>query len=184
VGSTRRDFGTFGRAATAAGVAARIVCTRQNVGPDFATFGDSVRVTAPERPLTLREVVELYLGARAVAICLAGVEVLAGYWTLCDALAVGRPVIMTRHPLVDLDLEAEGVGRWVAPGDEHGWAAALRWFDDHPVEAAEMGRRARSLVDGGFDARTFAHQLMDVFDSLLGLDTRDRSTGAAREHTP
>ncbi len=171
-------FGTFGMAATtAAGVAAHIVCTRHNVMPEFATFGDSVRITAPGRALSLREVVDLYRGARAVAISLADVDALAGYWTLCDALAVGRPVIMTRHPLVDLDLEAERIGRWVAAGDVDGWADALSWFDGLPLEAADMGRRARRLVDAGFDARTFAHRLMDVFDSLLGLDTRssDRS---------
>jgi hypothetical protein len=36
-----------------------------------------------------------------------------------DAIGMGKPVIMTRHPLIDIDIEAKG-GIWVNPGDVEG----------------------------------------------------------------
>ena len=85
---------------------------------------------------------------------------------------------MTRSPLVDIDIERLGAGIWVDPDDRDGWANALRRLHDDPDEAAAMGRRGRALVDGGLDSRTFAHQLMDLFDSMLGIDTRRRPADA------
>jgi len=35
-----------------------------------------------------------------------------------------------------------------------------------------MGRRARALVDGGLNCESFANRIMDIFDSVLGIDTR------------
>lgn len=173
IGKSLRDFDTFGVAATRAAVPARIVCTPDNVTPAFSSFGDNVEVKTGDRgPVPWGPVCEMYRTARVVAICLSSTRILAGLWVLLDALGFGRPVIMTRSPLIDLDIEAEGIGRWVDMGDVDGWCDALRFFEDHPDEAREMGRRARRLVDQGYDIRHFAHRLMDVFDSLLGIDTR------------
>lgn len=174
VGKSLRDFETAGRAATRAGVRMEIVCSPADVTPAFARFGERVSVRTGGRgllpPAALRD---LYPRARVIAIPLSTTRLMAGYWTLLDAMAAGRPVVMTRTPLVDIDLESEGIGRWVDSGDEDGWAEALAWFEDHPDEAAAMGRRARDLVDGGFDQRAFARQIMDLFDSLLGIRTND-----------
>ena len=92
---------------------------------------------------------------------------LYGLNSLADALALGKPVIMTRIPEMGLDIEAEGIGRWVAPGDVAGWRAAIAFFDEHPEEAVAMGARARALVDDGLHSEAFAHALLDVFDAVL-----------------
>ena len=80
---------------------------------------------------------------------------------------MGKPVIMTRNPYVDIDIEKEGIGRWVDPGDVDGWREAIQWFADHEEEARAMGERARMLVDNGLNSSTFADQIMDIFDRIL-----------------
>ena len=73
-----------------------------------------------------------YARARALAIPHYGQASIVGLSSLIDALGMGKPVVMTRHPLVDLDIEKEGAGRWVAAGDAEGWRAAIEWFDRNP----------------------------------------------------
>jgi len=176
-GQAGRDFAPFAAAAAAAGVPAHIV-TLTSTAPQGAP-GDAIAgVTeyAPGVKLELRrpddwmthvELRSLYRQARAVAIPLERTAYLAGLTSLIDALAMGLPVVMTRTPFIDLDLEAEGIGLWVDGGDVQGWRAALERLRDDPEEAAAMGARARALVDGGLDSRHFAHEIMAVFDRLL-----------------
>jgi glycosyltransferase involved in cell wall biosynthesis len=173
-GKVHRDWLTLATAAARTDSPATIICPHEAADPRLAAFGDAVHVLSPKPGslFSLDWVLGQCAHARALAIPLHPVRQMCGHWALLDALGMGKPVIATRHPLMALDIEAQGVGIWVAPGDVDGWAGAIRFLSDHPEEAALMGQRARRLVDGGFDARTFAHQLMDVFDSVLGIDTR------------
>ncbi len=159
-GRTGRDFVTFGRAATAASVPATILTFKDATAPEFALFGPRVVVMTPERFIDYSETTRMFSAARALAIPMAAQDGLCGLTSLMDALGAGKAVIMTRSPLIDLDIEKLGVGKWVEPGDVHGWTAALRFFNDNPDAAVEMGRRARSLVEEGLNYRTFSE---DVF---------------------
>jgi glycosyltransferase involved in cell wall biosynthesis len=178
-GQAGRDFGTFATAAAQAGVEAYIV-THTTTAPPGAPGGDDPQpgVSQHSEGVTLElrrtddwmshvDLRDLYRRARAVAIPLERTAYLAGLTSLVDALAMGLPIVMTRTPFIDLDLEAQGVGIWVEPGDVAGWRAALERLRDHPREATEMGARARALVDDGFDSRHFAHEITAVFDRLL-----------------
>ena len=168
-GRTGRDFSTFGKAATEAGTAARIICLESGVSAEFAAFGPNVRVDVqPDtQPLGYQALTRAFAAARVLAIpMLEGVN-LAGLTSLADALGVGRPVIITRNPCIDLDVEALGIGRAVDPGDVRGWVEALRWFESHADEAMQMGRRARGLVDGGLNSLSFANRMLQVFEALL-----------------
>jgi len=170
-GRTGRDFITFGKGASAAGVPGKIICTENYVTREYGEFGRNVEVlsrpVSKEGWMTYPEINAHLLKARVVAIPLTQQTSLAGLTSLLDALGLGRPVIMTRNKHINLDIEAEGIGRWVEPGDVQGWATALKWFESHPDEAQEMGRRAREKVDSGFSSVAFANRLMDIFDQIL-----------------
>ena len=47
---------------------------------------------------------------RVIAIPLEKQETLAGLTSLLDCLGFGKPVIMTRNPCIDIDIEKEGIG--------------------------------------------------------------------------
>jgi glycosyltransferase involved in cell wall biosynthesis len=74
---------------------------------------------------------------------------------------------MTKHPLIDLDIEAEGIGKWVEPGDIRGWKDAIQFFEDNEDEAFAMGQRARNLVIAGLNSMSFANEMMDIFENVL-----------------
>jgi len=180
-GRTGRDFFTFGRAATRAGASAKILCLRSEGLEDHVEFGENVTVTAvdKESDLNYRQMVPVLAAARVHAIPLVPGDSLAGLTSLTDALALGKPVIMTRHSLIDIDIEAEKIGRWVAPLDVAGWTAALRWFEDHPEESAAMGVRARRLAEERYNTEIFAKRMVAIFERVLAAKPRHANRAGA-----
>jgi hypothetical protein len=170
-GRTGRDFVTFGRAATMSGVPATIV-TPSAVFP-LPPVGPNVTVIETPRFIEYSETTKMFASARALAIPMMAQDGLCGLTSLMDALGAGKPVIMTRNRNLDLDVESLGIGRWVEPGDVDGWVAALRFFDEHPDRAAEMGQRARRLVEQGLNYSSFSNEIVDIVRSTI----RPRGSG-------
>jgi glycosyltransferase involved in cell wall biosynthesis len=168
-GRTGRDFVTFGRAATLAGTPAKIICLARHSRPEFAEFGRNVEVktASNESAVNYQALCLEFTKARVLAIPLGRGESLAGLTSVTDALGAGRPLIMTRHPLIDLDIEKEAIGRWVDFGDVSGWADALKWFDQNPEEAFEMGKRARTIAESRLNSKEFAGQLVSIIEKCL-----------------
>ena len=169
-GRTNRDFETFAKGASLTDVPTRIVCPERfrPRGP-WPTNIEMIS-NADGTALAHADLVELYTQARAVAVPLhvRWPWSVNGLQSLMDALGVGKPVIVTRNPWIDLDIERLGIGIWVDPGDVLGWRDAIRRLDEDPELALEMGRRARALVDSGErSSRTFADQVMAIFDQVL-----------------
>jgi hypothetical protein len=162
-GRTGRDFGTLYEAALKSGAKAQITCLTDDPVMALASSKPTDHVTIlharTEADLGYRQLLPQMAAARVHAIPLSNDPSLAGLTSLTDALALGKPVIMTRHRLIDLDLEAEGIGKWVSVGDVQGWADALTWFENHPEEALVMGRRARKIVETRWNHRVFAREI-------------------------
>lgn len=91
----------------------------------------------------------------------------AGLTNLLEGLAMGRPIVMTRTGALDVDIEAEGVGLHVEPGDADGWVRAMRFLRENPVQARAMGRRARLLAETRFHPRRLGEGLVAYFTELL-----------------
>ena len=72
---------------------------------------------------------------------------------------------MTRNRHIDIDIEAEGIGFWLEPGDVDGWVQRLNWVQDHPDEIYTMGRRAREMAEGKYESHKFASQLVELLKS-------------------
>ncbi len=174
-GRTGRDFETFGRGATMTKSQVSIICLESATRESFGQFGPNVKVSvSPDNsPMTYRPLIDIYAQARALAIPLIPGEHLGGLTGLLDALALGKPVIMTRTPFIDIDIEALGIGRWVEPGDAEGWREAIEFFEKNEKESSLMGRRARALVEKGMNSRAFANQVMDLFDAVCGVQTKN-----------
>jgi glycosyltransferase involved in cell wall biosynthesis len=89
-----------------------------------------------------------------------------GLTALLDAMAAGRPVLMTRtaHPVIDI--EAEGIGLFVDGADPAAWAAAVRRLARDPAAAEAMGRRARRLCETTYNIEAYAAGVMRLIDRL------------------
>lgn len=86
---------------------------------------------------------------------------LAGLSELLDAMALAKPVVMTRNPLIDIDVESIGCGLWVDPGDVHGWVRALERLRDDEEERRRMGQKGRSAVETDFNYGSFCRVVRD-----------------------
>ena len=166
-GRTGRDFVTFGRAASTAKTPVTILTLREGAPAELISFASNVTIVMAERFIDYSTTARMFASSRALAIPMLAQNGLCGLTSLMDALGAGKPVIMTRNPLIDLDIEALGIGRWVDAGDVAGWVDALRFFTDNPEAATEMGRRARALVEAGLDYRSFSKQVARIVRESL-----------------
>jgi glycosyltransferase involved in cell wall biosynthesis len=91
-----------------------------------------------------------------------------------DALGLGRAVIMTRNRHIDLDIEAEGIGFWVDPGDVQGWVHHLSWISQHPEEVEAMGLRARKLAEKSYHYQAFSRQIVSLLQEAMAQPLRKK----------
>lgn len=89
-----------------------------------------------------------------------------GLTTLVEALALGIPVICSRNPNFEFDIDKEKIGITVEYGDVQGWIKAIKYIDGHPEEAKVMGENARKLAEKRFNMEIFAKEIGDVLCRL------------------
>lgn len=162
IGKTNRDLPLLARAA-AAGQHRLIVHDRLAVPPHerrterrtagFATALDDLRA------------------ASVVAIPLRRTDGCFGITELNDALALGKPIVMTRCPYIDVDLEAVGCGIWVDEGDEAGWRQALDYLSHHPEVREEMGAKGRAFAEERWNYDLFSKDLIRAVADMTNSPT-------------
>ena len=176
-GRTGRDFKTFALAAARSTCPATIIGLEGHLDDLGARDASNLRVIeAPnEQPVPGQkkgwfkypELCAHMAAHAAIAIPMFAQKSLAGVTSLMDAIGLGRAVLMTRNPHVDLDIEAEGIGFWLEPGDVEGWKNRLDWVAGHPAETEAMGARARALGEGRLNSAVFATRLVRILDEVL-----------------
>lgn len=122
--------------------------------------------------LPWRAVLERYRNAYAVAIPLADKrnkpKNAVGLTNLLEAMAMGKPVVMTRNNLSRyvVDIEAEGIGLWVETGDVKGWQEALEYLLNHPEVAHQMGAKARQLAEQEMNLNVFSRKVASTLSRV------------------
>jgi glycosyltransferase involved in cell wall biosynthesis len=171
-GKTGRDMATLLAALRETGLAARIygdVEELARTGPIPAAV-EILPTSAPDRPasgpLSYAHTVEDLRSAALVAIPLAERRPLHGLTEVVDALACARPMILTRAPYFDFDIEEIGCGWWVERGDTRGWARLLSAAMSDRERLDEMGRAGRAWAAERLNAQLFEDGVREV---LLGL---------------
>ncbi len=111
-----------------------------------------------------------------VSAHLEGAEARLAFRTrLLDHIAAGTPLVVTRGDVLAERVEADGLGRVVAPGDVEGWTAAvLELLDDPDAYAA-----ARARVEAARVELTWA-RAAEPLVALLERTTGGRRPGADR----
>jgi glycosyltransferase involved in cell wall biosynthesis len=170
VGKTFRDFPTMIAGHRATGVPLRAIGWSSVDDPRGERLPPWIAVEGTAVPWP--DLAPLYRACLAVAIPVDPARARApantcGLTSLLDAMAFGRAVIMTRVNGQAVDVEAEGIGLHVEPGDAEGWAAAVARLRDDPAATAAMGRRARRLAETRFNIDRFGRTLADVVCDLL-----------------
>jgi glycosyltransferase involved in cell wall biosynthesis len=173
-GKTGRDMGTLLEALGATGLPAHVYgdlgeLTRAGPVPEDVSILPVSREDESSAPLKYDEAVTADLRSAAlVAIPLSSTDRLTGLTEVVDALACGRPMILTRTPYFDFDIERIGCGWWVAPGDVRGWSELLKAAMADRERLERMGRAGRAWAGEHLNARLFGEGVRRVLVEALG----------------
>jgi glycosyltransferase involved in cell wall biosynthesis len=185
VGLEHRDYQTLFRAASAVPanfvVAAASLWSRHELRP--RDVPSNVKVAA----FDYHELRDLYARAAIVVVPLVDVDNQAGITTILEAMAMGKPVIVSqsrgqtdvvedrRGPergvpvarprsllrliAADQNLTVQPNGFYVPPGDAEALARAIAFLLDHPDERARLGVAGRQLAEQLLTVDAFAARL-------------------------
>ena len=91
-----------------------------------------------------------------------------GMTNLIEAMAMARPVIVTRTGALpsEIDVEQIGCGLHVPPNDPRALADAIDYIATHRSEAVAMGERGRAACEARYNIERYARDLHQFFSSL------------------
>lgn len=93
---------------------------------------------------------------------------------LKEAMAMGLPVVATRHAGIP-ELVEDGVSGWLVPErDEAALADALARLAAEPERWPAMGRAGRDKVEREYDIHRLNHRLAALLETLIGPETEIR----------
>ena len=176
-GIAGRDFQTLHEATQECKQPVRLISPRR--GAEEFTWPLHVKVvdgghgySHEDKKVTFSELVnEHYVGSAAcliVTIPNRQKDHALGFTNLIEALAMSQPIIQTRTGAVpdQIDVEKEGCGLTVSPGDPRALAAAMNEIMSNRSAAQEMGRNGRKLAETYYNIDRFANQLHELFESI------------------
>ena len=115
-------------------------------------------------PLQLRA---LYRRSQVVAIPLYDVDFQAGSLVAYEAMACGKPVVIT-HTRGQTDIVRDGVtGLYVPPGDSPAMAQALNRLLADPDQAQSFGNVARHIVEQELNLDTYLAGMVELVHKVI-----------------
>lgn len=171
-GITHRDHRTLSEAAHLVRSRVRVISPRL---PAQLSWPDSVTLVTNADGLHPMKYGDLLLDQYSQ--CAASLIILdddpaqytgVGFTNLLEAMAMARPVIVTRTGGLptEIDVEQEGCGLFVPPGAPRALADAINQLATDPERARQMGERGRSLCESHYNIDRYADQLHEFFGSL------------------
>lgn len=88
-----------------------------------------------------------------------GLTYCTGHTSIIEAMALGKPLIVTDNPYHPIDVEQEGIGIKVKPNDTNAWKQAITYIATHKEEAKKMGERGRMLAESTYNINLCAEQI-------------------------
>jgi glycosyltransferase involved in cell wall biosynthesis len=157
-----RDYSLLLRAVSALDLPLRIL-TRMPITLDGS---EHCHVEVIDRRVTYREMRALYAGARLVALPLRERISPGGMTSLLEAMAMGKPVIITASSGV-VEIVDPGHSGMVVPHDDPvAFRKALVELWNDPARCRAMGTAARARIDACYSTRLRAARLCEAVRGL------------------
>ena len=166
-GKEKRDMATLVRAFNQTGAPLNIYLNTKNGNFSYKQLfetlelKDNIHVEFPDKlmPYELSKEVNK---AQCVVICCKETSYTVGLTTVVEALAMGLPRICSHNPQIPVDIDGEQCGITVPYGDVEAWQRAITYMQEHPDEAAAMGRRGRRLAETTYNDTICAAEVAQV----------------------
>jgi Glycosyl transferases group 1 len=159
-GNSLRDYGPLVEAAPHVDAPVTLATTQVD-GPL------SPNVTAG--PVSHERYMQLFREASVIVVPLESRDDrTSGQQTYINAMALGKPVVVTDSPGVRDYVDDGRTGLVVPPGDAGALARAISWALDpaNASEVAELGARARTTARERFSGERYAARLLEVADTV------------------
>lgn len=166
VGVSGRDYGTLIDAARFIDAPVRIVGAVED--GDRRRAGPNVNfISQGSYDLPFDKLRDLYRCAACVVVCHHGGEHPDGLNALVEAMAYGRPVVLTAGSGIDIDPGQAGFGSTVPSHDASALAAAVNAVLNAPDSWRRLGACAAQQCRERFNTGRMAQVLADTFAPLL-----------------
>jgi glycosyltransferase involved in cell wall biosynthesis len=110
----------------------------------------------------------LYQDAKAVLLPISVRNHVAnGASVLVEALACGKPILISDLPTDFVDVEKEIIGRKVKMHDVQDWIAQIEYMEQHPDKVKEMGENALKLAKEQYNYNLFTDNVVKNFKKLI-----------------
>jgi len=110
---------------------------------------------------------QLYADASIIVVSTKETVNAGGVTSLLEALAMGKPVIVSDNPALRDYLPPADAGIVVPIGDDKALRAAILDLASNPAKAAAMGRKAREFAVERFSARNHYTAMADMFKAVI-----------------
>lgn len=174
-GRSGRDYPTLAAAAAQAGCPLTIICN------ELAALGG----VAPSATVDVladcfgMDYLARLLQAAVVVVPLRVQDISAGQMVLIQAMALARPLIVTRTPTIECYLQ-DGVNALLVPrGDVTAMAVAIKRLIDDPSAAFALGQRAQADYAAYFSIEAHVRGLVHAIEQHCKLQTTVREYRAA-----
>jgi glycosyltransferase involved in cell wall biosynthesis len=175
-GITNRDFPTLCRAASKSKQPIRVICPGL---PEHLVWPANVEIidggrgwNVDEKKISYRQLLHDHYAQNAGSLIILDEDTReytgCGFTNLIEAMAMSRPVIITRTGALptEIDVERAGCGLFVRPGDADALAGAIEALGREPARAALMGQKGRQLAEEHYNIQRYARDLHTFFESL------------------
>lgn len=90
-----------------------------------------------------------------------------GATVLVEALAMGKPILITRLDTNLIDVEKEGCGLMVNMNDPEDWANKILYLMNHPETVKKMSERSLYLSQNMYNSNLFAETIYNQMQRLI-----------------
>ena len=169
-GKTGRDYETLIKASQLTKTEIRII------GPNKqkpSTLPINVRwidtsANPPDQAIDYPTLRNWYAECIAVCIPLSGeAEDTCGYTNMLEAMAMRKPVLMTRSGCLHIDPESGGFGKLIEPKDSKGWASAMNELVDNRERTQTLGENGRRISETNFSIERFNRDVVSFIQDTL-----------------
>ena len=168
-GKTGRDYHTLIEAAYRTEAEIRIIGPKHQKPfdiPENVRWIDS-SMNPPDQAIDYPTLREWYAQCIAVCIPLSGdADDTCGYTNMLEAMAMRKPVLITKSGCLHINPEIDGFGIQIKPRDSQGWSHALNYMLSNHEKTLAMGNRGREIVEHDFTIERFNNDVSHFIKNI------------------
>ena len=169
-GKTGRDYVTLVKAAYTLQADIRIIGPieqRPSVLPKNIKWINT-STDPPDKAVNYNTLRKWYAQCVGVCIPLSGdADDTCGYTNMLEAMAMAKPVLMTRSGSLHINPEQRGFGKLVNPKDSRDWQSSMIKILNNRQDYIKKGKEGRKIAEKEFSIENFNIRLIDFLESLI-----------------